>query len=431
MNMWKEVCRSLVVRTSYLVERTCFPFLARNLLLMVLLLSTFQLYNFSTLSAQTSHPPFLQMDYNLIYRNSDRALGHFFTELDALVKKGDRQVSILHLGDSHVQSGFFSNELRKQLQKTPFFGNGGRGLVFPYKVANTNGPLHYGVEYTGEWDHGKCTSNRSGLRFGVTGYTIASKDTAASITLWTSTKHGNPPYEFDEVTVLHSTGAIQPVIKNWPVDRVSRGKGHTTYHLPATVDSFRLDFVAAPLHEGRTEVFGILLNSSDPGLVYHSAGVNGATLEDFLNCQQLVSQVTRLAPDLVIISLGTNDAYYSSFDQGKFHQHYERLLDSLAKAAPEGSVILTTPGDGFRYRRYFNYNYLRAREVIMALAEERDLAVWDFFSVMGGPNAVYQWYREGYAQRDKLHLTQSGYRLQGELLYKALLEAYYAYLEKY
>jgi hypothetical protein len=177
-------------------------------------------------------------------------------------------------------------------------------LVFPYKIAQTNGPLHYGVEYTGEWEYGKCTCNRSGLDFGITGYTIASEDTAASITLWTSTKHGNLPYDFDEITVLHSAGSIQPAVHDGPVVEVENNDGETTIRLKAPTDSVRIDFRKVGNASKPTEVYGVILGNSDPGIVYHSVGVNGATIADFLNCNKLVEHAKILVPDLVIIDGG-------------------------------------------------------------------------------------------------------------------------------
>ncbi len=366
-------------------------------------------------------------EFNRIYFDQNRALGHFFARLDSLIRFGDRKLNILHLGDSHLQGGFFSNAMRISLQTTPFFSNGGRGLLFPYKLAQSNGPLHYGVEYTGEWIYEKCTAAKRKMKTGVSGYTVATDDSSATLKIWTSTRHGNPPYEFDRVTVWHSRGSLRVFVDDSMLQSTERKAWGTVFYLDSLRDTVTLRFLPDTF-EGRTELYGILLENEDPGIVYHALGVNGATVADFASGELLAEQVQRLHPDLIILSFGSNDAYYPSFQADQFKKNYSDFLDSLAKAAPKASIVLTTPGDAYFRKRYFNYNYVKARKVILRLARERGLAVWDFYAVMGGPNSIFEWFRQGYAQPDKMHLTQKGYELQGHLFYEALLQAYYEYL---
>ncbi len=369
----------------------------------------------------------LQPEFNRIYFDQNKALEHFFTRLDSLIRFGDRKISILHMGDSHLQGGFFSNSMRISLQTTPFFSNGGRGLLFPYKLVQSNGPLHYGVEYTGEWIYEKCTASKRKMKTGVSGYTAATDDSSATLKIWTSTRHGNPPYEFDRVTVWHSRGSLRVFVDDSILQSAERRAWGTVFYLDSLRDTVTLRFLPDTL-EGKTELYGILLENEDPGIVYHALGVNGATVADFASGELLVEQVQRLHPDLIILSFGSNDAYYPSFHAARFEENYSDFLDSLEKAAPKASIVLTTPGDAYFRKRYFNYNYVKARKVILKLAHERGLAVWDFYAVMGGPNSIFEWFRQGYARSDKMHLTQKGYELQGRLFYEALLQAYYEYL---
>lgn len=370
----------------------------------------------------------LRPGFNKIYFNQAQALDHFFGSLDSLIRFGDRKLNILHLGDSHLQGGFFSNAMRIRLQSTPFFSNGGRGLLFPYKPARTNGPLHYGVEYTGRWLHEKCTDAGRKFKIGVCGYTVATDDSSATLKIWTSTRHGNPPYDFDRVSVWHSRGSLRAMVDDALLRSAERKEWGTVFYLDSLRDTITLRFLPDTFR-GMTEIHGILLDNEDPGIVYHALGVNGATVADFASAELLVEQAQRLHPELIILSFGSNDAYYPSFDTSRFRRDYSALIDSLLKAAPRASVLLTTPGDAYFRKRYFNYNYVKARKVILDLARARGLAVWDFYAVMGGPNSIFEWFRHGYAQPDKMHLTQKGYALQGALFYKALMNAYYEYLD--
>ena len=55
------------------------------------------------------------------------------------LKANNKVTNILFLGDSHIQAGWIPEVLRQRF--TEKYGYAGRGLVFPYAVANSNGPL--------------------------------------------------------------------------------------------------------------------------------------------------------------------------------------------------------------------------------------------------------------------------------------------------
>ena len=112
--------------------------------------------------------------------------------------------------------------------------------------------------------------------------------------------------------------------------------------------------------------------------------------------------------------------------------------DGSARDAPTCDIVLTTPGDGLkryytrvrvskkkkRYKRVVNYQtneYLvDVIDYYNQIPEKMDVAVWNFFPVMGGEDSIRDWNKAGYAQGDMIHLTREGYRLQARLLVMAL-----------
>ncbi|MFN3640207.1 MAG: peptidoglycan-binding protein, partial [Flavobacterium sp.] len=66
-----------------------------------------------------------------------KSLEPFFKKLDQLSNSSTQKVSIVHIGDSHIQADIFSGRMRKLFQNT--FGHAGRGLVFPHNLAKSNG----------------------------------------------------------------------------------------------------------------------------------------------------------------------------------------------------------------------------------------------------------------------------------------------------
>ncbi|RZJ67109.1 MAG: LysM peptidoglycan-binding domain-containing protein [Flavobacterium sp.] len=78
------------------------------------------------------------------------AMKKFYTKLAELEQKRDRKINILHVGDSHIQADLFTDKTRKDLQN--IFGNGGRGFVFPHRLAGTNGSSDYKFTSNAKWN---------------------------------------------------------------------------------------------------------------------------------------------------------------------------------------------------------------------------------------------------------------------------------------
>jgi lysophospholipase L1-like esterase len=373
---------------------------------------------------------FLSLADNLIYRNNDLVLEDLFKNLDSLILRGDRQLKIVHIGDSHIQAGFFPDEVRRRLQSTFYLDNGGRGFLFPYKLANTNNPLNFTVSYTGAWETCRSVELRRACHIGVAGMTAYTTDPGATIMI--DPNQQGSDYIINRVKVFHqrSEQSFSIVLPEAQVIEIIEHADYTEFILLKDMKTLKLGLEKTSENQDRFELYGLSLESEDPGIVYSSVGVNGADVASVLRCDLLQSQLRSLEPNMVVISLGANDAYSRGFSPEAFKQNLGALVQLIRSACPQCSVILTTPGDAYRQRRYPNKNYVAAREVIMGLAQTMELGVWDFFTVMGGEGSIMDWYRHGLATYDRLHLTREGYWLQGDLFYEALMQAYYEYLDK-
>ena len=93
--------------------------------------------------------------------------------------------------------------------------------------------------------------------------------------------------------------------------------------------------------------------------------------------------------------------------------------------------IFITNNDSFRKEKiegqtyyHVNENGDNAREVFYILAEKHDAALWDLFNIMGGMESMMRWEEEGLAKKDKIHFTNKGYILIGDLFFNALMRFY-------
>lgn len=117
---------------------------------------------------------FVNYNDNSILLPQDNTLQHFFLSLDSLATGQKNKVNVVHIGDSHLQADFFSNQVRQKMQQTPYFGNGGRGFLFPYPMAKTNNPPFYTVKYSGSWKGCRNSMNSHHCEWGVSGVTATS-----------------------------------------------------------------------------------------------------------------------------------------------------------------------------------------------------------------------------------------------------------------
>ena len=87
-------------------------------------------------------PGFINTDANHIIRAEN--LGNFRHDIAALKEGRKEPVRILHIGDSHIQAEFVTNELRRLMQEK--YGNAGRGLMVPLRLAGTNQSHDYKID---------------------------------------------------------------------------------------------------------------------------------------------------------------------------------------------------------------------------------------------------------------------------------------------
>ncbi|MEL6845136.1 MAG: hypothetical protein AAFP02_18165, partial [Bacteroidota bacterium] len=100
-------------------------------------------------TARLDRYPFLKLDQNAIL-NQNQSIAQVY-ELLRQVEAGERRtINIVHIGDSHLQADWFSGHVRMALHRR--FGSAGRGLIFPYKLANTNSPPDIHVATNIRWN---------------------------------------------------------------------------------------------------------------------------------------------------------------------------------------------------------------------------------------------------------------------------------------
>ncbi len=377
--------------------------------------------------------PFIQYPNNrFILSHDSTQFRDLYSKFDSLILYGQGQLSIVHLGGSHIQADIYTHRMRQRFNNLQPGLINGRGFIFPYRVAGTNNPKNYRVEYSGEWTTCKSTHNHPECHLGLSGISVSTTDTSSKIKIFLN-RDTSLHFEFNRLKIFHPDDLKElNVLVSHPENVVKKLRasqmGYTLYEFNQYYDSIELKFVRTDSQQVKFDLYGLSFESDDQGIIYNSIGVNGAKLESYLNCELFENHLSALKPDLVIVSIGTNDGYTRRFDKRQYLLNYRQLLAKITRAAPNSAILLTVPNDSYLFRRYINRNTAEMEEVILELSERYGLAVWDFYEIMGGLNSVKAWYDAGLMNADRVHFSKEGYVLKGDLLFAAFLNTWNEFL---
>lgn len=375
---------------------------------------------------QAQEYPFINTEANVLHYDSTAApMLTFFQKFHHLATTGQGSVNIVHIGGSHVQAGTFPHRIRTRLLSAYPTLVGGRGLVFPYSAAaKCNNPPDYKVHCVEKVALTRNVYRQPEYPLGLCGISVTATDTPTTVQLLNNDHSLN--YGVSRIVVLgYSPNGVIPSVSydgsTTPPSYIDTTHHRYVFNLRQTVDSVS---ILLPCREGESfTLTGVLLDSRHAGITYHSIGVNGAAVPDYLKCC-LSDDLRLVRPDLVVFGIGINDAHGTDFDSAAFRRNYLRLCDSIRSVNPSCAFIFITNNDCYRKtgRRSYsvNRNGLLVREVCYRLAAETGGAVWDQFEIMGGLKSMEKWQKAGLAQKDKVHFTRSGYQLLGDMFYEAL-----------
>jgi lysophospholipase L1-like esterase len=382
---------------------------------------------------ETGHFHFIDYSKNSFRLYDDSSsFSVFYQKFDSLLQYGTGQLKIVHIGGSHIQADIYTHRIRQRFSEFEPGISGYRGFLFPYSIARSNNPANYRVEYSGSWTFCKSTRRDTNCWLGLAGYSVSTSDTNASVKIFLN-NDSCMHFDFNRLKVFHPYThhdyGLKIIYPGNCLARIRNQKlGYTEYRFAAFQDSVEFVVCRTDTIQDQFVLFGLSFENDDPGIVYNAVGVNGARLESFLRCQLLENHLEAIRPDLVIISIGTNDGNTKRFDADLYRSGYLELLARISKSVPDAAILLTVPNDSYLFKKYINRNTEKMMNVIIDLARNNDYAVWDFYSIMGGLNSVRAWYDAGLMRPDHIHFNRQGYLLKGDLFFAAFLKTWEGFL---
>lgn len=389
---------------------------------------------------------------------------------------------ILFLGDSHIQADWLTSSLRKKFQDR--YGNAGRGMVFPYNVANTNGSDDFTSISNRTWETFRLVHEQKVFpQIGASGFVIGNKENSL---LEISFK--NPQDSFDKVVIYHDPQMNgkeitlyrekQP-LKNFVEKRTEnlnhRALAGETFHEivskynstttklkqmngnrilhPNEGDSFKVErnyliynadfenniepITQQKLTGFKTEIkvkepqniflmrsdvpagnifYGFqFLKNTEKGVVFNTVGVNGATYADFLKYPLQAEQLVTVNPDILIIALGTNEAF-APIGKEEFQSAVTSLITKFRSQNAKLSVLLISPPDNLPKQA-------RVPDIVSWIREsavQNNAAFFNLYEASGGKGSFRKAQIKKEANSDGVHFVKPGYENQAELIWKAV-----------
>ena len=149
----------------------------------------------------------------------------------------------------------------------------------------------------------------------------------------------------------------------------------------------------------------------------------GTKYSDYNELAELDNQLVREKPDLVIISLGTNDAFSGS-SRVKFYEKIDHLVSKINSLSPQATILFTTPSDALKknpmtgvYMALPDLQFVV--DVIIKYANDHKMAYWNLHQVMGGTYSINNWFMKNMAAPDRIHFNARGYKMFADWLFEA------------
>ena len=370
------------------------------------------------------------INYVQFYHKS--AIKHF---QESLNQTGKLKVSIMHMGDSHIQSEIPTGVARQLLQQK--YGDGGRGLVFPYSAAKTYSSIHYSSKHEGSWQYAKTLKVPPSISLGIMGMSVKTEDSTASLTYTFNSKF---PSTYKTLKIycnidslsydinIETDGMVYPVEIN--AARLPKNLPYVLVNVQSLSNVITLKCTKTAKSQNQFLFYGLEISSNeDKGIVYHSAGVGGSRFKGLLHIEKFNSHLKTINPDLVILDLGTNDFLYDDSIKSNLRAEIVEIITNVRVATPLASVLLCSTQDLY-YKQKNIESCEKFSTMLQGIAKELDCALWDWFWISGGPKVLKNWQAEGLARTDLIHLTNSGYKVKGKLLYDGI-ENTMAYIKKF
>ena len=338
-----------------------------------------------------------------------------------------RAVRVSWYGDSVIATDAIPGRLRTRLQGE--LGNGGPGFV--YVVQPHRFCVHEGVTRTnaGGWlAHSISTSINLDRMYGVGGSSAETFGGRATLRLTSGTATNVELYYLGQPrggTAVITADGTEIVRADTAADKKQPG-----YALGTAAGAKKLDVTTT----GKVRLFGVSIENAT-GATVDNLGIVSVNVKSFNNqdTAHFAAELSHRSADLLMIMIGANEAQWltpNARATKEYQAHYQKILDQLRKARPDGACLVVSPTDQAEAKD----GEYPSRPVMPVLVEAQrkaahasGCAFYSTYDWMGGKGSASKWYKKRYVGSDFQHLTRAGANKMADGIFDALLAGYQSY----
>lgn len=165
------------------------------------------------------------------------------------------------------------------------------------------------------------------------------------------------------------------------------------------------------------------------GVSLYILGVNGMRARQLESWSDRLfrKNVTNYNPDLIILAYGTNEVTDPDWSFDSYKNLFVRIIRRFRKAAPRASILVIGAPDRMVVEGGV---WIPARNMPALIEAQRQAAIsegaafWNASAAMGGEGSISKWFLRGLAQKDRAHLTPTGYAVLADLFYRDFVTTY-------
>lgn len=331
-----------------------------------------------------------------------------------------KSINIIQLGDSHTAADFLTDTVRSHLQAK--LGDGGPGWAMPVYFSGMR-LARFSYPHQKGW---KTYSSRTQPN---QDYTLGGLDARPDIGAVLEINTRKPQME-QTVKLNLRQGPFDDDLNIVDADgryiSVGASQKNNQWQFVQFTARFPIKITAG--FNMQTTIGGWWAkNQNGQGAIVSALGINGAQLEQWNRWDTLAWQhaLNEIAPDLVILAYGTNEAYNNNIDIEAAEHILIKKINQIRNASPHSAIMIlgapeslhnTQSSCGSRPEKLSQFQMIQ-KEV----ARTQHTFYWDWQAAMGGECSMTTWIKEGLARKDGVHFTQTGYQKLGEKLAEAIL----------
>ncbi|WP_291142541.1 GDSL-type esterase/lipase family protein [Flavobacterium sp. UBA7680] len=412
-------------------------------------------------------------------------LESFFKKLKDNESDNNQKINIVHIGDSHIQGDLMTNEIRKNLQRK--FGNAGRGLVFPYQLAKTNGSYNERFRCNRVWETYRNIYPIRNYPVGLSG--IGLWRDSGGFVLELNIK--DPVYKFNSIKIItpqnedmfdlstaSQTKFIETAEPKIIKHKIKKGEAISViadkYNVSITEIKRANSLKSNNIRAGR--ILRIPTNETQSRNIktseYVSLNMESDSYSHYYNSEKALDKIYLIpnkkaskfqlngiflekdAPGLIYSGIGVNGAKYSDYNKyplffeqlkalhpdmlvfslgtnesyeklesGNYIKQLREFISNIKAQNINVPIIVMTPPPSLLRKRPNTFIQDYTKQII-EIAQTDGFAVWDLYDEFGGMEGIRNLKSAKLIGPDWVHYSKKGYEKQGNLFSEAFLKAY-------